>query len=117
MEHIDKVREVVKQRYRDLIDLALLTGARPGELVGLTSEMINTRGEIWSARLTDHKNVHHAKQRTLFFGPKAQLILRRYIENTFPGRRLFPIKVNAFRDTIVEACDRLGIDMAMKFAS
>ena len=61
----------------DLIDLALLTGARGGELVGLTGRMIDRSQEVWVAVLADHKMSHKGKTRALVFGPRAIEILKR----------------------------------------
>jgi integrase len=105
---IDAVREETNPRTRDLIDLALLTGARPGELVYLTGEMIDRTGPIWKVELHDHKMKHKNRRRFLAFGPKAQLILRRYLQAD-PSRRLFPISRATFSNNIKAACDRLGI--------
>lgn len=106
--NIDRVREKVPQRTRDLMDLMLLCGARPGELVSLTGNMIDRRGEIWLARLVDHKTVHHGKSRVLIFGPKAQLILRRYLPKDL-SKRLFQIARNTFSNHITAACDELKV--------
>lgn len=58
-EHIDAVKAVLRQRPRDIIDLLLLTGARPGEILMLTTGMLDRSGEVWIAELKDHKMVHH----------------------------------------------------------
>lgn len=49
-EHIEIVRQGVRQRTRDLIDLQLLTGARPGKLIGLTTAMIGRSEDVWVGR-------------------------------------------------------------------
>ena len=109
-EHVNAVKRVVRQRTRDLIDLQLLTAARSGELLSLTTRMINTTADVWIARLDDHKTVHYGKGRTLFFGPRARLILRRYLKPTKPDELLFGgYTVNGYRWAIVRACERLGI--------
>lgn len=105
---IDLVRDTVTEITRDLIDLMLLCGARPGELVSLTGNMIDSKGEIWLARLVDHKTVQHGKSRVLVFGPKAQLILRRYLSQD-QSKRLFHIARNTFSNHITAACDELKI--------
>jgi len=109
VERIDAVKRLVrKQRTRDLIDLMLLTAARPGEILSLTGAMLDCQGEVWVARLKEHKTAHRGKSRSLYFGPQAQLILRRYLK-TDPTRRLFPIQLPSFRGTIAKACKRAGI--------
>ena len=107
-QHIDAVKAIVPERTKDMIELALLTGARPGELVMLTGDMIDRSGDVWSARLTGHKTEHHGRSRYLDFGPKAQLILRRYLPED-PSRRLFPILRATFSNAIKLACRELKI--------
>jgi len=43
-DHLESVRGHVDEQTRDMIDLAVLTGMRPGELVSLTGGMINRMG-------------------------------------------------------------------------
>ncbi|MFO1006977.1 MAG: tyrosine-type recombinase/integrase [Planctomycetaceae bacterium] len=93
----------------DLIDLQRLTGARSGELLGLTARNIDRAGDVWSAKLTDHKNAHHGQSRTLHFGPQCQLILRRYL-STKSDAPLFPITRHAYCRAITRACDSAGIE-------
>lgn len=107
-EQIDAVRAVLPQRHRDLIDLQLLTGARSGELLKLTTEMIDRRAAIWSAKITDHKTVHHGKERVLYFGPQAQLILSRYI-SADPTQRLFPVRRDTYSKAIGSALKKLKL--------
>lgn len=107
-EQIEAVRAEVNQHTRDLIDLAILTGARPGELCGLTGEQIDRRGDVWTATLADHKMIHKGRVRVLAFGPQSQLILRRYLKAD-PTERLFPIQRKTFSANIKAACERLKI--------
>lgn len=105
---IDAVKADVNQRTADMMELMLLSGARPGELIKLTGELLVKNGEVWVAKLSDHKMIHKGKTRTLMFGPKAQLILTRYLKPN-PSERLFPLSRNAASLTIKNACARLGI--------
>lgn len=107
-EQIDAVRSVLPQRHRDLVDLQLLTGARSGELLKLTTEMIDRNGAIWTAKLADHKTAHHGKERILYFGPRAQLILSRYL-STDPTRRLFPVRRDTYSKAIRDALKKLKL--------
>ena len=107
-ENIKQVKELVSKRCRDLIDLQLFTGARPGEVLMLTDRMIDRSGEIWSAELRDHKTQHHGKARKLMFEPKAQLILREYLPAD-PDARLFQLRVDSYRHAVMRACQQLGI--------
>lgn len=109
---IEKVKGKVPQRTSDLIDLWSLTGARPGELIKLTGEMIDKEtyqaDGVWVAELADHKMVHKKKRRALVFGPKAQTILTRYL-TADPSKRLFPINRATASDAMKKACREFGI--------
>ncbi len=101
---LELVKAHVSQQTRDMIDLALLCGARPGELVSLTGDMIDKTADVWLARLADHKCVHHGKTRILTFGPQCQEILKRYMRTD--GRlRLFPIQRETFSNRLKRACE------------
>ncbi|WP_010585455.1 tyrosine-type recombinase/integrase [Schlesneria paludicola] len=108
IEHIEAVRAKVNVRTRDMIDLCLLTGARPGELVSLTTAMIDATGDVWSATLADHKMRHKGKTRVLAFGPKAKLILKKYLRSN-TSAKLFPVRRDSFSKTIVYWCTKLEL--------
>lgn len=107
-DNIEAVRQAVNELTRDMIDLALLTGARPGELVSLTGEMLDRSEEIWTAQLTTHKMQHRDRRRVIAFGPRSQLILRKYLKAD-PALRLFPIVRSTFSNRIKAACEALGL--------
>ena len=105
---IQAVQEIVSPLVKDLIELQRLIGARSGELLSLTTGMIDRSGPVWLAKLANHKNIHHGQVRTLAIGPKSQLILTKYLLAN-PSRPLFGIRRDAYCRAIVRACDRLEI--------
>ena len=108
-DQIEAVRAVVRKRTRDLMDLQLLTGARSGELLQLTTGMFDRSGEVWQARLSDHKTAHHGKERVLMFGPKAQTILADYLRDDFPDRKLFKVRRDSFGAAVRNGCIKAGV--------
>jgi len=106
---IEAVRSLVSPVVRDLIDVQRLTGARSGELLMLTTAMIDRTGEVWKAALVDHKCQHHGQSRTLHFGPQAQLILAKYL-SADPDQPLFKILRTAYCRAITRACEKGGIE-------
>ena len=106
---IETVKKLVRPLVRDLIDLQRLCGARSGELLKLTTGMIERTGDVWKADISDHKTVHHDQSRTLHFGPQSQLILTRFL-SADPDARLFKITRTAFCRAITRACDKAGIE-------
>lgn len=107
-ENIAAVRNSVNERIRDMMDLALWTGARPGELVMLTGHMIDQSDDVWTATLSTHKMQHKGKARILAFGPNSQQVLRKYLQGDLKAR-LFPMTRATFSANIKAACLKLGI--------
>ncbi len=105
LEKLQAVRAVLCERHRDLFDLLLLTGARPGELVGLTMGQIDRSGDVWRADLARHKTAHKGKSRTLFFNATAQAILVKYLQAD-PAARLFPLRRDTLGAAVKSACER-----------
>lgn len=105
---LEAVRAVLKGTVRDLYDLALLTGARPGELVGLTAAEIDRSGDVWRADLANHKTRHQGKTRVLFFNATAQQILSRSIKPRSKGP-IFPIRRESFGRAVKAACLKAGV--------
>jgi len=87
--HIIAAREHLPSVLRAVVDLQLLTGARSGELLKLRPIDIDTSGNIWTANLEHHKTSHHGKARTLYFGPKAQELLREFLQSRSLQAHLF----------------------------
>lgn len=109
IEEINAAKKRLRERNRDLIDLLLCTAARPGEILALTTQMIDRRGEVWSANLAVHKTSRHGHSRTLHFGARAQAILEKYLKPLAPSVRLFPIQRKTFGTAIRDACIKAGV--------
>lgn len=105
-ERLKAVRNCLTGRFRDIFDLMLLTGSRPGEIIWLESGWFNRSEEIWSVNLKKHKTLHHGKKRTLFFNATAQLILRQYL-SADPSARLFPgVRTDKLAAAVKSACEK-----------
>lgn len=80
-ELIDAVKPRVSRQVRALIELQLLTGTRPGELLNLRAMDIDTSGPdgVWSYRPREHKNAYRGRDRTIHFGPAAQAVLQEFM--------------------------------------
>ena len=87
--HINAIQPFVASQVWTMIQLQLLTGARPGEIVLLKNAMIDRSGKVWTAKLEDHKTAYRRKERVLYFGPKAQEILRPWLLARPVGEYLF----------------------------
>lgn len=100
-EDVDKTIACLPATLAAMVRLQLLTGARPGEICGLKVGDIDTSTDVWSARLEHHKNTHRGKQRILYFGPRAQEVLRPFLLRK-KGAHLFDPR-EAIRQRVSEA--------------
>lgn len=79
-EHIDAVLPYLPSCLRAVARLQLYTAARPSELLRLRRGDIDiTENGPWVAVCRDHKNAYRGKERRLFFGPRAQAVLRPFL--------------------------------------
>ena len=65
---------------RDMVILQQLLGCRPGEICRFTPGMVDRSREVWEISLAKHKTAHHGHKRVIYVGPKAQAILRPYLD-------------------------------------
>ncbi|WLD11896.1 tyrosine-type recombinase/integrase [Planctellipticum variicoloris] len=103
-EQVQAVRQHLKERDRDILDLLLLTGARPGEIINLRVGDIERTGEVWRAELKNHKNAARGKSRVLQFNETAQKILAKYFTSPDPDVRLFATRRDTFSGRLRYAC-------------
>lgn len=77
------VRKHLSKPVAALVELQLLTGARPGELLTMRPCDIEMEGtdSIWTYRPEAHKNAFREQERVILFGPRAQEIMRRFLVN------------------------------------
>lgn len=78
---VDAVLPTLSRPVGALVELQLLTGARAGELVQLRRcdiEMGDDSG-VWTFRPERHKNLHREQERVIYFGPRAQAVLLRFM--------------------------------------
>jgi integrase len=79
-ETIDETLKFLSGVVGDMIRLQLLTGMRPGEVVGLRPTDVTRRTDgSWAYRPGSHKTEHHGKERCIFIGPAAQEVLLPYL--------------------------------------
>jgi integrase len=79
-EHVLAVLPHLGDVVADMVRLQLLLGCRSGELCIMRPCDVDCGGEVWAYRPAHHKTEHHGKDRAIYIGPRAQEILRRYLE-------------------------------------
>ena len=99
---VNAVRPHVSRQVWALIQLQLLTAARPGELVVMRPIDIDTSGRIWTYRPQDHKTAHHGHQRTIYIGPRGQEVIRPFLTGRQVDAYLFsPREAEAERRAVM----------------
>lgn len=80
-ELLSAVRPHLSRPVRALVELQLLTGARPAELLGLrpVDIEIDERTNVWTFKPDQHKNAYREHDRVICFGPRAQDIVRPFL--------------------------------------
>lgn len=78
---VNAIEPFVSRQVWALVQLQRLTGARGGELFRLrpVGLKMDEKSGIWTYSPTDHKTAHHGKSRTLYFGPRAQAVIRPFL--------------------------------------
>jgi len=87
---------------RAIVDLLLLTSARPGEICRLKAEALDKKGrveiakgmwvnfkKVWAYRPPQHKTLWKGHPRTVLVGPEAQATLAPWLLLAKPGEYLF----------------------------
>ena len=78
-EHIDPLQPHVSNQIWAMIQLQILTGARPTEICIMRRGDIDMTKDDWIYTPSAHKTEHHGKKRLIPIGPKAKEVLNKYI--------------------------------------
>jgi integrase len=94
-EVVQKTLEYLPPLIRSFVVVAFHSGARVGELVKLTTRMIDLTSDPWIATIDRHKTSHKGKSRRLYFGPNAQTALQPFLLENQPDEPIFsPLRVD-----------------------
>lgn len=90
-EHlVAAIKEFVSRQVWALIELQQLTGARPCELTRLRPMDIHKDDPaVWTYSPDEHKTSYRGKKRMIYFGPRAQAVLNRFLPGRDPQMHLF----------------------------
>ena len=87
--HIDAVERFVSRQVWAVIQLQLLTAARPTELLTMRAVDLNMAGKVWRYTPQAHKNSHRGHAREIFIGPLAQAIVQPFLSGRAVDSYLF----------------------------
>lgn len=103
---VDAVLPNLTRPVKAIVQLQLLSGARPGELLNLRPcdiHMDDSVG-IWTYQPEKHKNAYREHDRTIYFGPRAQVILKEFLRDRPTSAFLFsPAESDAERRAALAA--------------
>jgi len=98
IDDVNAIKPHVSRQVWAMVEVQLLTAARPGEVVGLRRHTIDTSGPIWLAAFgDDHKTAHHGRARELYIGPKAQAALQPFMDRPDEAYLFSPIEAERER--------------------
>lgn len=78
---IEGVLSVAPPQIGAMIQLQLLTGMRPGEVVRMRGCDIDISQSVWVYTPCEHKTEHHGRSRVIHLGPQAQAILGAHLKS------------------------------------
>jgi integrase len=80
-EHrVEAILPQLSRQVAAMVRLQLLTGMRPGEVCKIRGIDLDTTRDPWLYCPADHKTAHHGHKRTIFFGPKAQEVVKPFLK-------------------------------------
>jgi integrase len=99
-EYVDAVEPYVSRQIWAVIQLQLLTAARPSEILTMRPCEIDRTAPIWVYSPAEHKTAHHGHQRKIYIGPRGQEILRPFLFRSENSYCFSPAEAEAQRLTI-----------------
>lgn len=97
LAYIEAIRPRVSRQVRAMVDLQLLTGMRPNEVVQIRWADIDVTGEAWTYRPVRHKTQHHGLDRVIHLGPRAQAVLNDFKNSNTTAAIFSPFESEAER--------------------
>jgi integrase len=76
---VDAIKPFVSRQVWALVELARLTGMRPGEACAMRSGDLDRSGPVWVYTPGSHKTEHHGRERRIYLGPQAQAVAREWL--------------------------------------
>lgn len=107
---INAVLPIVSRQVADMIRLQLLSGSRPAEIAQIRPCDVNRDGDVWEYVPATHKTEHCDRDRTIFFGPRAQAILEPWLDRPADSPCFSPIEAEQERRQKNEAARKTPLN-------
>jgi integrase len=85
---VDAIRPQVCRQIWAMVEVQRLTGMRPGEVCRMRTCDLDTSGSVWVYKPSDHKMLYRDRERMIYIGPRAQMILKPWLKTDL-GAYLF----------------------------
>ncbi len=95
---IDATLPFVAPQVAAMIQLQLLTGMRPSEVLSMTPSEINREGDVWLFEPDKHKNRWRGHQRVVPLGPKCQLLIQPFLNRDANANLFSPEEAEEWRN-------------------
>ncbi|MEX2113540.1 MAG: site-specific integrase [Pirellulales bacterium] len=108
---VDAVLDHVSEQVAAMIQLQKITGMRSGEVTAMRGCDITMTGRVWVYAPEQHKTAWHGHQRQIYLGPKAQEIIKPFLQADLQAYLFAPANgrrfgvVSADRKTKVYPCE------------
>src|SRR5262249_33892800 len=100
---VERTLKFLSPTLQAMVQLQLLTGMRPGELLAMRPCDLTTTGAVWEYKPPSHKMKHYNKDRVVMIGPKAQEVLRPFLGLELTAPVFSPKRVMADRAVVRRA--------------
>jgi integrase len=108
---VDAALPALPPTVRTMILVQRLCGGRPQDIVEMKPCDIDRSGPVWEYRPGRHKTEHRERERIVFLGPRAQELLKPYLEVAAPDDYVFsPARSEAVRLTALRQERGLPLD-------
>ncbi len=84
--HVRAVLPRVTPQVRAMVQVQELTGMRPQDIRNIRTGDIDVSGDVWIYTPWTHKTEHHGHVRRVAIGPRAQAVLRPFLEPSNPTK-------------------------------
>ncbi|MGP0068794.1 MAG: tyrosine-type recombinase/integrase [Isosphaeraceae bacterium] len=95
-EHMRAILPHLSPQVAAMIQLQHLCGARPQEVISIRPCEIVTDGDVWIYQPRSHKTEHLDRTKVIMLGPKAQVVLRPWLERDPESYCFVPAEVTAW---------------------
>lgn len=76
---VNAVLPLLTPQVATMVQLQLLTAARPGEVIAMRGCDLDTTGKIWTYTPAIHKTAYRGHRRVIYLGPQAQEIIKPFL--------------------------------------